>query len=296
MRILFCATLNSVFTQDFTDYEVIVVDDGSTDGTLELLRDYPNIKLLRQMNQGPGVARNYGVKEASGSYIAFLDSDDLWFPWTLSTFLSVLEKHGMPDLIAARMIEFWQDSELDSSRPEALRVEEFKDYFESSKKGYFVGACMMILRKQAFQNVGGFTEKRVYAEDCDLAIRLGVANGFVQILAPVTLAYRQHGSNARRNLALIYKGIVNLIDSELEGKYPGGDFRADARTCLITLHVRPVCVECIHAGEQLRAWKLYFRTFFWHIKARRWKYILGFPLLALAQLHRGWGRRANYLL
>src|ERR1700742_4118116 len=79
--------LDSVLSQEGCDLEVIVVDDGSTDGTPEMLGRYDRqIQILKQSNKGPGAARNRGLQEASGEYVAFLDSDDLWFPWTGETY------------------------------------------------------------------------------------------------------------------------------------------------------------------------------------------------------------------
>jgi len=274
-------TLESVRAQQYQDYEVIVVDDGSTDGTLELLRSYPWVKLLRQQNQGPGAARNLGVSQASGEYIAFLDSDDVWFPWTLATFAETIAKYGNPDLIAAKLKPFRQETELERISQGPLQVDVFKDYYQASHKGYFVGACIMVVRRHAFEAAGGFTKERIYAEDCDLALRLGVTNGFAQILAPVTLGYREHTTNARRNLDLIFSGIMNLIDTERAGKYPGGPSRQSDRIRLVTLHVRPVSMECLRRADARRGWLLYVHTFRWHLKTGRWKYIFGFPTFAL---------------
>ena len=79
--------LDSVWRQTLTNYEVIVVDDGSTDGTARFARSMgQSIKLLEQTNRGPGAARNLGLEHARGQYVAFLDSDDLWFPWTLDIY------------------------------------------------------------------------------------------------------------------------------------------------------------------------------------------------------------------
>jgi glycosyltransferase involved in cell wall biosynthesis len=81
---LLCTALDSVFAQTFTDYEVIVVDDGSTDGTAAMVASYGGrVRYFQQQNKGPGAARNLGAQHATGEYLAFLDSDDLWFPWTL---------------------------------------------------------------------------------------------------------------------------------------------------------------------------------------------------------------------
>src|SRR5215470_7796162 len=92
-RVAFLATaLNSIFTQRFTDFEIIVVDDGSTDATMDYLQSLEDrIEVFRQPNQGPGAARNRGARQAGGAYLAFLDSDDLWFPWTLEVYRYVIQ-------------------------------------------------------------------------------------------------------------------------------------------------------------------------------------------------------------
>src|SRR3954453_7371445 len=84
-------TLKSIWAQSFTDFEVIVVDDGSIDGTVEFLRSLKeHVTVLSQRNRGPGAARNLGASHAKGEYLAFLDSDDLWFRWTLEVYAQVI--------------------------------------------------------------------------------------------------------------------------------------------------------------------------------------------------------------
>src|SRR5438876_11839154 len=95
------ATLDSLQAQEFTDYETIVVDDGSTVETMSILQRHRWIRVLREDNKGPGAACNYGASQASGEYIAFLDCDDIWVTWTLLTFSKAIEKYHNPAVIAA---------------------------------------------------------------------------------------------------------------------------------------------------------------------------------------------------
>ncbi len=89
-------TLESCFTQTFTDFEIVVVDDGSKDNTVEVLQsvDDARLKIVTQANAGPAAARNTGMDNASGDYIAFLDSDDMWYPEFLATANQMLEQNA----------------------------------------------------------------------------------------------------------------------------------------------------------------------------------------------------------
>src|SRR6266571_2615420 len=87
------AALESLFRQDYTPYESVVVDDGSDDGTPHVLARFPGVIYLRQENQGPAAARNKGLAAARGQYVAFLDADDVLPPTKLSTQVAYLERN-----------------------------------------------------------------------------------------------------------------------------------------------------------------------------------------------------------
>src|ERR1035437_5938039 len=192
------ATLESVLAQHFTDYEIIVVDDGSTDGTMNYLQSLgQRVKVVRQPNQGPSAARNLGAGHASGTYFAFLDSDDLWFPWTLEVYQQVIKKHRGPSFIAGMPYHFSDARELKKAVCGTTRIKWFADYLASGDQWRWWGVSSFVIRRDAFLVVGGFTNVWVNSEDADLALRLGVAPGFVQVTSPVTFAYREHAASAK---------------------------------------------------------------------------------------------------
>jgi len=281
---LLARTLESVLKQAFLDYEIIVVDDGSNDGTMESLQKYVTarrLKLLMQSNKGAGAARNLGAAKAKGDYLAFLDSDDLWFPWTLASFVELIRKYDRPAVLASRLMNFVNEKELEFAHQKPAEAKAFSDYLSSSRAGYFVGAGMSVLRREEFLKSGGFTEKRINAEDHDLILRMGEARGFVQVLEPVTLGLRNHSDSASTNVRKSYEGNLYLINQEHSGSYPGGKRRSRARCEIITRHVRPVTLECLRQRMHREAWQLYRSTFVWHVQQGRWKYLAGFPLRAL---------------
>lgn len=280
-------TLRSVWEQSFTDFEVVVVDDGSTDGTLEYLQslDLP-IRVVVGLNKGPGAARNLGSREASGDYIAFLDSDDVWFPWTLEVFAQIIQKYGEPAIIGAKLVEFGHEDELAPIRAGEISEASFTDYFESSRHAYFVGAGMAVIRRDAVLRSGGFIEERVNAEDHDLILRLGTESGFIQVLAPTTLGWRRHAISETRDLRKSALGSLRLIEQERSGAYPGGAGRASQRREIVTRHARPAALNCLKCGALREGWLLYSETFNWHLKQKRWRFLAAFPWLTITSLLR----------
>lgn len=270
-------TLESVWRQTLSDYEVIVVDDGSTDETAAYLSQISDrIATQIQGNSGPGVARNKGAEVARGEYLAFLDSDDLWFPWTLETVAELIAKHERPSLISAKLVSFNDAAELDSLQRTEIKAEVFSDYFASSDRDYFVGAGMTFVRREKFLEVGGFTSREINLEDHDLILRLGTAAGFVRILEPATLGWRRHDASTADRSLRSFAGCRHLIESEQNGLYPGGETRSVARRQIITRHIRPWALTLARTGARRPAWSLYNSTFVWNLTLNRWRFLLGF--------------------
>jgi hypothetical protein len=278
-------SLESVFQQNFRDIEVIVVDDGSTDDFSSIIAEFgPRVTFLRQSNSGPGAARNIGATAATGEYLAFLDSDDLWFPWTLSTYANVIAQAAAPSFFTAAPFRFRDVSELLAVTPEPLQTEIFSDYYASSDAWRWFGASSFIVRRSTFNAVQGFHGARINGEDADLAMRLGVSSSFVSIVKPVTFAYREHDAQVTLDVLRSVRGVAHLLHEERAGRYPGGAARIRERQRIITRHVRPVSLEALQRRDYSTAFELYTSTFWWHVTESRFRYLLGLPALAVRRL------------
>jgi glycosyltransferase involved in cell wall biosynthesis len=275
-------TLNSVFAQRFTSYELIVVDDGSTDSTVQLLRSLePRLTFLTQPNRGPASARNLGASQARGIYLAFLDSDDVWFSWTLEVYARILRETANPSFLAGRPYRFRTGVAPDVAETHNLRWKSFTDYLASGDEWRWYGASSFVLARSQFRDIGGFSPQFRAAEDPDLCLRLGIAPGFVQVTAPATFGYREHAEHVSSGARYAVEGALNLVNAELIGAYPGGKERRRERWRILTRHVRPAAIAAIRGGLIKCALTLYGNTFVWQLAVGAWRFVFGFPLLSV---------------
>jgi len=280
-------TLDSVLNQQDIardDLEIIVVDDGSTDDSDRVLSEYERshgVRVVRQINRGEGAARNSGLQFATGEYVANLDSDDLWFPWTARTYRKAIEDHGRPSLVTGKQREFRDIAEVPRITEGKFEVEVFDDYYAGWDAWRFYGTSSFVVRRENLLEVGGFAGGWGVAEDADMGMKFGVSPGFVHFLSPATFAYRIHGGNIMNNPARVYAGISLLLDHEKAGHYPGGETRRKQRIEIITRHVRSLSLRCIKQRKSEMAWDLYWRTFRWHLRLGRLRYLGSFPIQAL---------------
>jgi cellulose synthase/poly-beta-1,6-N-acetylglucosamine synthase-like glycosyltransferase len=273
--------LDSVFAQTFMDYEVIVVDDGSTDETVQMMAGYNRkVRFLQQQNQGAGAARNTGAKAAIGDYLAFLDSDDVWFPWTLATYAQVIRQNANPSFVTGLPLVFTADEQLKQATGGSCSVEMFPDYYASSDAWRWFSASSFVIRKERFAAEGGF-HGGWGAEDADLTMMLGTANGFVHFTAPHTFGYRDQLKSLKTMPTYALSGSRLMLAKEKNGLYPGGNARARARREILARQIRPVVFDCLKAGLLAEAWELYRATFRWNVALGRWKYLAAFPVKAL---------------
>jgi len=207
--------IDSVLTQAFQNFEIIIIDDGSTDDTrkilLTYLREKPDkIRYIYQENRGPAAARNTGIKAARGRYIAFLDSDDLWLPRKLETQISVMEQDSSLGFTCSQVYHIYDGTshlEPELSSPNL----PFKEFLLYDKPLIFTPT--VIVRKECFNKVGTFDEQLKTAEDTHMWLRLADMYRWRIILDPLAIV-RRHGSNliynkllARQCEAKMYKRL-----------------------------------------------------------------------------------------
>lgn len=160
--------IESALNQKFKEKEIIVVDDGSSDGTFEEIKNYP-VKYFYQKNRGPASARNLGIKNSRGNLIAFLDSDDLWTEEKLLLQIEFLKEY--PEYLLVHTNEIW----IKNGKP-LKQLERHKkgggDQFERSLELCVISPSSVLIKKELFEKVGIFDEEFPACEDYELWLRV----------------------------------------------------------------------------------------------------------------------------
>lgn len=283
---LFHWTLEALRAQRFGDWEAIIVDDGSNDPAVttflaDAAASDPRIRTLGfAENRGQSVARNHGIAEARGDYVALLDTDDLYLPWTLEVLNDLIEKEGQPSFIIGQAMAVDGDATVAVVEEAPLQYVRFRDFidYRAQRRDWWFAPSGTAIKTSVLREAGGFWTERDYFEDMDLWLRIGTAPDLIKIQHPVTYGYRLHEANAHHNHGRMFAGLVRALHHEAQGRYPGGDDRRRERIWSLAAHARHHAIEFSLAAPNL-GWDLYWKSFAWNIELRRWKFILEFPIL-----------------
>ena len=182
--------LDSVFSQSYEATEIIVVDDGSTDHTVEKLSPaYPSVRFLRQENQGVSAARNLGIIKAENPWIALLDSDDRWAPEKLDRQINHLSQN--PSLRAVHTGEKWIRNGKEINIPASL--DKTKDgLWERSLEKCIICPSSVLLHQSVFEKIGTFDPSLAICEDYDFWLRLLLTHKIGLIEEPLVHKYGGH--------------------------------------------------------------------------------------------------------
>jgi glycosyltransferase involved in cell wall biosynthesis len=216
--------VDSALALPFPSKEVIVVDDGSTDGSAELLKRYAGsihpLPLLK--NAGAIAARNHGAAAATGNYLVFLDGDDLLIPWTLDVYDRIITASGAK-IICGQTLWFSGEAPK-ASELQAPRHIKFVSYpnFLSKDRPVGFSASSFVVERGEFERVGGWTPGIFQMDLQDIALKLGCSGPLALIIEPCTVFYRTHSANSINNVPPFLKMVRLLVARDKEGKYPGG--------------------------------------------------------------------------
>lgn len=224
----------SALAQEQAAGEVIVVDDASTDGSMEALAPVAGSVRVERLshNQGANVARNRGASLSGGDYIVFLDGDDLLAPWSLRTLACVVER-WRPAVILARLSFFSTSAPYAwPGAPAQLRCVEYESYLHKDRS-FHASASSIVVSRAAFDSSGGWTPGMFPMSDQDFLLKLGAAGCAVQITDPPTAAYRKHTTNVTLQIPRLVEFSHRLLRREREGVYPGGAANRSRRRAIL---------------------------------------------------------------
>lgn len=215
---LIAETLDSLLGQAFQDFEIIVVDDGSTDNTREVVASYGSrVTYIFQANRGPSAARNLGVRKAAAQWIAFQDSDDLCAPTHLQTLYGYAETHSDCGMVFANGAYLGSPEHnretiipRDKSRALAERGIGIEQIFDKS----IVRLQAALISKAAYDAIGGHDESLWISMDLDLSFRL-MAKYPVAYIDEVVFLYRKHEGNTGSNEELRLTENIRVIEKLL---------------------------------------------------------------------------------
>lgn len=168
-------TINTVLNQDYKNFELIIVDDGSKDDSIRIASTIQDkrIHIISQQNAGVSKARNNGVSKASGDYVIFLDADDVWYKNHLTVLVGLINDYGREcDVFTTNFSRIFPDGEEYVNRNDLTRG-IIPNYFKASIKGDVTCSSCVCIRRTSFHKIGGFNPKYTHGEDTDLWNRMG---------------------------------------------------------------------------------------------------------------------------
>lgn len=205
------AALASVLEQTFTDFEVLIINDGSSDNIQKWAKSITDrrVKLISQANQGVSVARNTGISKAQGEYIAFLDADDIWEPTKLAKQVEFLDAHPAVGLVSTwvKLVneqgKFLSETKL-SFKPENI-------WHQMIEQCLIACGSVPMVRRSCFETVGLFDPSLKFGEDWEMWTRIAARYDF-GLLEECLVSYRQHDNNISKNFQEMTPDFQKLIE------------------------------------------------------------------------------------
>jgi glycosyltransferase involved in cell wall biosynthesis len=213
------ATLDSVIAQTYTNLEIIIVDDGSTDNTRELIEPYlkdPRVRLICQANAGVHAARNKGIENSSGEFIAPVDADDIWFPAKIEKQVRAMQSNPNAGLVYAWTVHLDEEGNLNGDYLAQTRT---GNVLRAMLEQELIGsASIPLFRRTCLDDVGYYRAGYKGVEDFELYMR--VAEKWEYDVAPdFLIGYRMVQGSMSRNTGMMWKHLAKILD-EVQSRHP----------------------------------------------------------------------------
>jgi glycosyltransferase involved in cell wall biosynthesis len=200
-------SIDSILKQDYPTYELIIIDDGSIDKSRDIISSYPDIRYYYQENNGVAAARNRGIAESRGEYIAFIDADDIWPQNKLAIQIAYMEAHPEIGYSFTRHRLFLNPGLEDY--PDWVR----KDYAASEHIAYIPSS--LVVRREVLDAVGHFDPSYKVGEDSDWFLRAKDASIPMTVIEETLLLKRIHTQNMSRQAAQVHTNMLRAIKASL---------------------------------------------------------------------------------
>ena len=231
-------TLNSVLAQTFTDFEVVLLNDGSTDNSeAEILKfKDPRIRYFSKENRGASAARNFTIEQAEANYIALMDADDYWYPFYLEEQNRLLNEFPNESVFATAT-EIKRNGKTFKNTYSIRTIDEdavLVDYFEASQLDSVLLSISTVLKKEVFANVGWYDPKIKSGEDTDLYVRIGLK--YKVVFSPKVCATYIVRKNS------LFQSVKNLEDKANFEAYEGFEKNNPALKKFLDLNRYSLCI------------------------------------------------------